>query len=81
MKRRRSGQAAVLTFHTREWYERAGAEMRLAELLAEMKALQAIFADEKRKSQGTLRKAMDAMKAQARPARHLTIVSRRNAGG
>ena len=79
MKRRRPGRAAVLAFHTREWYERAGAEMRLAELLAEMKALQAIFADEKRKSEGTLRKAMDAMKAQARPARHLKLVRKAGA--
>ena len=81
MKARRARRSDVLTFQTREWYERAGAEMRLAELLAEMKELQTMFAEEARQSIGARERALAAMKAKTQPVRHLTVIRTRKTGG
>jgi hypothetical protein len=80
MKRRRSRRSIVLRFHTREWYERAGAELRLAEILAEMEVLQALVAEEQMTTEELLRRSMDAMQSQAKPRRHLTLVPKPKIG-
>lgn len=80
MKRRRSRRAHVLTFHTRKWFERAGAELRLAELLAETEELQALVAEEQMATEELLRRALDSMRSQPKPTRRLTLVTKPKIG-